>query len=106
MAEGTETEPGLFNLLFVHFVFAPLAPVIVSSHDGLAADNAGWEVRAALSAAGVVLADCVFAVTAGALDLLARGLFWRVFGEDADCHVDVLLSLFSSAHALKLDEGA
>lgn len=104
VAEGTEVEPGLLNLLFVHFVFASLASVIVPSHDGLAADNAGGEIGPAFLAAGVVLAYSVLAVAPGALHLFARGLFWSVLCEYADCHVHVFLALFSSAHALKLDK--
>ena len=104
VAEGTEVEPGLLNLLFVHFVFAPLASVIVPSHDRLAADNTGGEIGPAFLAAGVVLAYSVLAVAPGALHLFAWGLFWSVLCENADCHVHVFLALFSSAHALKLDK--
>jgi hypothetical protein len=104
VAEGAEVEPSLFHLLFVHFVFAPLASVIVPSHDRLPADNAGREIGPAFPAARVVLTYRVLAVATGTLHLFARGLFWSVLCEYADCHVHVFLALFSSAHALKLDK--
>jgi hypothetical protein len=104
MAEGTEVEPGLLHLLFVHFVFAPLASVIAPSHDRLPADNARGEIGPAFPATRIILAYRVLAVTTGTLHLFARSLFWSVLCEYADCHVHVFLALFGSAHALKLDK--
>ncbi len=99
-------QPCLFDLGLIHFVFASFAPVVVSCHDGLPTDNTSWEVSATLPAAGVILADGILAVSAWTFDLLARSVLGRVFGEDADSHVDILLLVLLASHALQFDEGA
>ena len=104
VAKGTEMQPCFFHFLFVHFVFATLASVIISCHDGLATDDACWKVGSTFPATGVVLAHCILAVSAWAFHLLARSLFWRVLGEDTHCHVNIFFALLSSSHSLKLNE--
>ena len=106
VAKGTEMQPCFFHFLFVHFVFAALASVIISCHDGLATHNAGWEVGSTFPATGVVLAYSILAVSARTFHLLARSLLWRVLGEDTHCHVNIFFALLSSSHSLKFDKGS
>ena len=106
VAQGTEMQPCFFHFLFVHFVFAPLASVIISCHDGLATDDTRWEVGSTFPATGVILAHCILAASTRTFHLFARSLLWRVLGEDTHCHVNVFFALLSSSHSFKLHEGS
>jgi hypothetical protein len=104
VAQSTVFEISLFHFILVHFVFAALAAVVVASHNRFATDDASREITATRSADGVVFAYRFLAVTAGTFDPFPRGFLWRVFGEDADSNIHVVLALFMGAHALQFDK--
>ena len=99
-------QPCLFHLLLVHFVFASLASVIIPGHDGLSAHHTSREVGSAFSAAGVILANHVFTITAWTLDLFAWSLFGWMLGEYAYCHVHVFFPFLGRTHSLQLYKGS
>lgn len=100
VAQRTVLQLKLLDLGLIHLVLAPLAAVVVSGGDGLAADHAGREVAATGAANRVILAYRFLAVSSRALQALPWGLLRRMLGEDADCDLHVSLSLLRIAHAL------
>lgn len=106
VTQWAEMQPCLFHLLFIHFVFASLASIVISAHDWLATNDTGREVGTTLPATCVIFADHVLAVSAWTLDLLARGFLWWMLCENAYSHIDVFLSFFNRTHSLKLDKSS
>ncbi len=94
-------KPCLFHFLFIHFVFASFASIVISCHYWLATNNAGREVSSTFPATGVVLAYCVFAVSAWTFQLFPWSLLWGVLGKDTHSHINILFTLFDSSHSLK-----
>lgn len=85
-------------------MFATFAPVIVSRHDGFSTHDTRREVSSALPATCIVFAYSLLTVSSGAFNFFSRSLLWRMFGEYANSHVNVFLSVLWASHSFKFDE--
>lgn len=83
-----------------------LAGVVLLGDDGSPREHAGREVGSARFAACFELSHFALADLPRAREFLKGALSRRVLGEDADCHLFVLLSLFRGAHTLEFHKGS
>lgn len=106
MAKSAILELEFFDLIFIHFVFASLASIVVSGYDRFSTNNTSWEIATTRLTNSVILADCFFTVSSRAFYSFSRSLFRRMFCKYTHCYLNVSLFFFCCSHSFKFDKGS
>lgn len=106
MAQRAKFKLILFDFIFVHFMLASLASIIIPCNNRFATNNTSWKITSTRFADSVVFTYEFFAISARTFNLLPWSLFWWMLGEYAYGNIDVSLSLFDSPHPFQFDESA